>query len=100
LGARFGKVVRVNDCFALLPEFWANWEHEYINQSGHMNIGYAGSAWTFVADVNAIPQDRAVLGVGITTLIGQKWELGGRYEERLWDGGHNSQFAVQASLKF
>jgi outer membrane autotransporter protein len=102
LEVKVGKLVRVNDCLAILPEVWGGWEHEYLrSNAATLNFVAAqngGEKWR--APIVDIPQDRAVLGVGITTLIGDKYEVFGRYDERLWDGGHHSQLAAGISIKF
>jgi outer membrane autotransporter protein len=102
LELKLGKLVRLNDCVALLPEIWGGWEHEYLTSNdATMNFVAAtngGEKWK--APIVDIAQDRAVFGAGLTTIIADKWEVFGRYDERLWDGGHNSQFAVGGSVKF
>ncbi|GHS97778.1 hypothetical protein FACS1894139_10200 [Planctomycetales bacterium] len=103
LDARIGKVFNLSDRFAILPEFIAGWEHEYIDpkQTGSY------SRWTdgIIADpsttpIQGIAQDRAILGVGLSTIIAKKYEVSARYDERLWGDGHNSNFTVGLSVKF
>ncbi|GHV20270.1 hypothetical protein AGMMS49959_07240 [Planctomycetales bacterium] len=98
LELRLGKLFRVSDCFALLPEVWGGWEHDYINNNN--TVGQSLGDFNYVANVRGLAQDRAVLGVGLTTIIQNKYEVFGRYDERLWDGGHASQFTVGLSVKF
>ncbi|GHV23866.1 hypothetical protein AGMMS49959_18450 [Planctomycetales bacterium] len=100
LELRVGKLFRVSDCFALLPEIWGGWEHEYINNNNTVAQSFTTVQGNWVAPVKAIAQDRAVLGVGLTTIIKNKYEVYGRYDERLWDGGHASQFTLGLSVKF
>ncbi|GHS90994.1 hypothetical protein FACS1894139_04790 [Planctomycetales bacterium] len=101
LDLRVGRLFRVNDCFALLPEIWGGWEHEYLDPNSVTTTMGAGALdYTAQYRVPGIAQDRAVLGVGLTTIIQNKYEVFGRYDERLWDGGHLSQFSVGLSVKF
>jgi outer membrane autotransporter protein len=101
LDVRVGRLFRVSDCFALLPEIWGGWEHEYLDpNSATTTLGVGATSITDTYRVPGIAQDRAVLGAGLTTLIRDKYEISARYDERLWDGGHLSQFSLGLSVKF
>jgi outer membrane autotransporter protein len=99
LDLRAGKKFQVNESFALLPEIWAGWEHEYLD-SNDMRVGFAGNNQPWDAPVADIGANRLLLGLGLTTLIKDKYEVFARYDERLWGDGHASQFTVGANAKF
>jgi hypothetical protein len=101
LEARVGRLFRVNDCFAILPEIWAGWEHEYLDSNdATTTTSFWGLPLTNQFKVQGVAQDRALLGVGLTTLIKDKYEVSARYDERLWDGGHLSMFTAGVNVKF
>ncbi|MDR0868625.1 MAG: autotransporter outer membrane beta-barrel domain-containing protein, partial [Planctomycetota bacterium] len=100
LEVRVGKLFQISDRFALLPEIWGGWEHEYLS-ANDVTMRFAAAqnvAWS--APVTRIAADRAVFGAGLTTLISNKYELFGRYNQRLWDGGHSATFTVGIGVKF
>ncbi|GHS90404.1 hypothetical protein FACS1894107_00860 [Planctomycetales bacterium] len=100
LELRVGKKINISDCFALLPEFWAGWEHDYLTPN-RVNAVLAGdTSRGYSAPVLGIAQDRALLGVGLKTLIQNKYEVSARYDARIWGEGHNQQFNVGLSVKF
>ncbi|GHS93311.1 hypothetical protein FACS1894139_03470 [Planctomycetales bacterium] len=99
LDLRAGKKFQVGESFAVLPEIWAGWEHEYID-SNDMRVGFAGNNQQWDAPVADIGANRLLLGLGLTTLIRDKYEVFARYDERLWGDGHASQFTVGANAKF
>ncbi|MDR0867236.1 MAG: autotransporter outer membrane beta-barrel domain-containing protein [Planctomycetota bacterium] len=100
LDARLGKVFNLSDNFAILPEFIAGWEHEYIDPK-QTGAYVRGGTWDkYTAPIQGIAQDRAILGVGLSTIIAKKYEVSARYDERLWGDGHNSNFTVGLSVKF
>jgi uncharacterized protein with beta-barrel porin domain len=100
LDLRVGKLIRVNSSLAILPEVWGGWEHDYITPNNATTNLTVAPDTAFVTPVQAQAQDRALLGVGITTLVGQKYEVYGRYDARLWDRGNSHQFTVGLSVKF
>lgn len=99
LAFRLGRPIALGGA-TILPEVWAGWEHEYL-ESGNIHcefIGAPGASWQ--VPVDDIAADRAVLGAGLSTLMGDRWEAAARYEGRLWEGGCNHAFAVTLSVKF
>jgi uncharacterized protein with beta-barrel porin domain len=96
---RFGKVFRVGE-WGVLPEIWGAWEHEYFASRG-ITAGYAARPdYTAPIRVREIAPDRALFGAGITTLLRDKYEMYGRAEQHLWDGGTSTNFTFGASMKW
>ena len=99
LGGRLGRAFTLDPGTAVLPEVWAGWEHEYLGTDS-VRTAFAelpGYTWNAPASV---PADRAVIGAGVTTLINRRYDLGARYEARLWDGGCDHQFSLRLGIKF
>ena len=100
LELKAGRVFQLNGRVAVLPEIWGGWEHEYLS-SNDVSMSFAaaaGNSWT--APVEDIAADRAVFGAGVKTLIGERWQIEARYDQKIWDGGYNTNFSLGASLKF
>ncbi|MBP5234166.1 MAG: autotransporter outer membrane beta-barrel domain-containing protein, partial [Planctomycetes bacterium] len=95
-----GKAVRLGGGFALLPEVWGGWEHEY-GATNDVSCAFAavpGMKWRVpVAD---IASDRAVVGAGVHALFNDRVDLYGRYELKAWKGGSFHQFSLGAGIKF
>jgi outer membrane autotransporter protein len=100
LELRVGKKINVSDCFAILPEFWAGWEHDYLTPNRVSAVLAGDTSRGYSAPVLGIAQDRALLGVGVKTLIRDKYEVSARYDARIWGEGHNQQFNVGFAVKF
>ena len=101
LQMKLGKVIPVNDKFTLLPEIWGGWEHEYLD-SNDVSMGFAAAAnrYDWAAPVHQISKDRAVFGAGVRTLWNGRYEAYARYDQKLWDGGFNTNFTVGFGVKF
>lgn len=100
LELKVGKVFQVNDRVAILPEIWGGWEHEYLS-SNDVSMAFAAAAnnsWN--APVSDIAADRAVFGAGVKTMVGDRWQIDARYDQKIWDGGYSTNFALGATLKF
>jgi uncharacterized protein with beta-barrel porin domain len=100
LELRLGKLFQISNSFAILPEIWGGWEHEYLSANDVTMRFAAIESTQWSAPVTRIADDRAVFGAGVTTLISNKYEVFGRYNQRLWDGGHSSTFTAGVSVKF
>lgn len=101
LDLKLGRIFQIGKNVGLLPEVWGGWEHEYLNNAGDITSAFAAApsqSWT--SPVNAIAQDRAVLGAGLTTLITDRWSLSGRYEQRIWQGGMSTNFSAGIKVSF
>jgi uncharacterized protein with beta-barrel porin domain len=105
LELRASKFFAVNEKLALVPEIWGGWEHEYLNPgSGAANwshLGYSGSSGNkFKLPVHGQTEEVALIGLGITSVIKNKYEVFGHYEHRLRSSGYNAQFLVGFNVSF
>ena len=33
-------------------------------------------------------------------MVGDRWQIDARYDQKIWDGGYSTNFALGATLKF
>ena len=74
---------------------------KYLDNGGSIQTAYAAmpsQSWT--TPVSSTAADRAVFGAGMTTLIGDRWSLFGRYDQKLWQGGYSTNFSVGVKVSF
>ncbi|GHT08710.1 hypothetical protein FACS1894139_18680 [Planctomycetales bacterium] len=101
LEARFGKVwFGRGDLYAVVPELWVGWEHEYLS-SNDATVAFAavpGNKWN--APIKDLAADRATFGLGLTVDFFDYCQLNARYDQKIWDGGSSSTFTLSANARF
>ncbi len=102
LGARVGKLFRVSDNLAFLPEAWGGWEVEYLNTGGTRNTTTSASigSQAYSTTMNGMATHRGYWGAGLTALINDNVSVYGRYDQKVWDKGYNVGFSAGVKVDF
>ncbi len=102
VGLKAGKLVRVSEKLAFLPEVWGGWEYEYLDTGGNRDTVTAAAlgAQSYSTEMNAMARNRAYWGLGITALIKDNVSVYGRYDQRVWHKGFNVNFLVGVKVDF
>ena len=100
VGARLGRAFVISPKAVLLPEIWGGWEHEYLGVDDVRTAFAAAPDYGWKAPVVSLPDDRAVLGAGLSTLISDRYDFSLRYEARVWSTGCDHQFSLRTGMKF
>ncbi len=102
LGVKFGKLLRVSDNLAFLPEVWGGWEYEFLDTGGERNTVTSAvlGAQSYTTEMNAMAQNRGYWGIGMTALLKDNVSVYGRYDQRVWHKGFNIGFLVGVKIDF
>ncbi len=102
LGLKFGKLFRVSDNLAFLPEVWGGWEYEFLDTGGERNTVTSAvlGAQSYTTEMNAMAQNRGYWGIGMTALLKDNVSIYGRYDQRVWHKGFNIGFLVGVKIDF
>ena len=102
LGARIGRLCRVNENLAFLPEVWGGWEVEYLNTGGSRNSTTSATigSQSYATTMNGLAPHRGYWGAGVTALIKDNVSVYGRYDQKAWDKGYNAGFSMGIKVSF
>ncbi len=102
VGIKLGKLIKVSDKLSFLPEVWGGWEHEFLDTGGERNTVTSASigAQAYTTEMNAMAQNRAYWGIGITALLKDNVSIYGRYDQRVWHKGFNIGFLAGIKINF
>ena len=101
-GAKFGKLFRVSEKLAFLPEVWGGLEVEYLNTGGNRNSTTSTSIGgsTYSTAMSSSETYRGYWGAGITALIKDNVSVFGRYDHKVWHKGYNVGFSAGIKVGF
>ena len=102
IGIKAGKLFRVNDKLAFLPEAWGGWEVEYLNTGGNRNstnsVSIGGGSYS--TSMSSLATHRGYWGLGLTALVNHNVSVFGRYDHKIWDKGYNVGFSAGVKVSF
>ena len=101
-GVKFGKLFRVSEKLAFLPEVWGGLEVEYLNTGGNRSsttsTSIGGSSYS--TSVSSLETYRGYWGAGITALVNDNVSVFGRYDHKIWHKGYNAGFSAGIKIAF
>ncbi len=101
-GVKFGKLFRVSEKLAFLPEVWGGLEVEYFNTGGNRSsttsTSIGGSSYS--TSVSSLETYRGYWGAGITALVNDNVSVFGRYDHKIWHKGYNAGFSAGIKIAF
>ena len=101
-GVKFGKLFRVSEKLAFLPEVWGGLEVEYFNTGGNRSsttsTSIGGSSYS--TSVSSLETYRGYWGAGITALVNDNVSVFGRYDHKIWHKGYNAGFSTGIKIAF
>ena len=101
-GVKFGKLFRVSDKLAFLPEVWGGLEVEYLNTGGNRSsttsTSIGGSSYS--TSMSSLETYRGYWGAGITALVNDNVSVFGRYDHKIWHKGYNAGFSAGIKIVF
>ena len=102
IGIKIGKLFRVNNDLAFLPEVWGGWEVEYLNTGGNRDSTTSTSIGgnTYSTSMNGLEPHRGYWGGGLTALIKDNISVFGRYDHKIWHKGYNAGFSAGVKISF
>ncbi len=102
IGVNIGRLCRISDNLAFLPEVWGGWEYEYLDTGGTRNTTTSASlgANTYTTEMNSMANNRGYYGAGVTALIGENVSVYGRFDHKIWNKGYNINFLVGVKVSF
>ena len=102
IGVKFGRLFRVSDKLAFLPEVWGGWEVEYLNTGGNRNSTTSSSIGgnTYSTSMSSLETHRGYWGTGLTALINDNTSVFARYDHKIWHKGFNAGFSAGVKIVF
>ena len=100
LGAILGYRIDHRE-MAFLPEIWANWRHEFLDQGDHIDASFLGTpGFSFTTAIDEPYRDRANLGAGITMLISERASTFLKYNGMFQTRGDYHNFSLGVMIQF
>ncbi len=101
LGGRVAYTIKVNETFAIIPEFRAFWQHEYLDGgdiSAQLDSGFGGS---FGYQTEEPDRDAVYIGAGLGFQIGPRFYANLYYNAEFGrNDDANHTISVSATVKF
>ncbi|MFO7728955.1 MAG: autotransporter outer membrane beta-barrel domain-containing protein, partial [Desulfonatronovibrio sp.] len=98
LGISISREIKLKKTL-LIPEFRMYWVREFITEPSDIKAGFKNSNSTFKAKARKVPENSAILGLGLNAWFSDRIFGAVDYEYTFMENNHGSEQRISAQLK-